>query len=103
MFDKTHLIAIKNTLEDQIPDILNEKANALEKAYKELDVIKDASVKVVNDKVQITIELIFEPKDEEQNIPAVIEYGGIIYDTEDNTRNIEPSYLIRRFFADGVT
>tara|TARA_Y100000034_G_scaffold118256_1_gene158746 strand:+ start:127 stop:444 length:318 start_codon:yes stop_codon:yes gene_type:complete len=101
MFNQTHLNRIRDTLLREIPDILEEKSELLEEEYKKNPYIKDAKVEFDDDVIDIKLDLSFEPKDDEQNIPAVFEYGGIIYDTKDNLIEIQAGYYIRKIIAGG--
>jgi len=104
MFETKHLNAIRNTLRKEVPNIIRDKIIILEKEYKKNPYIADAIVKFDGkDAVSVTLKLNFQPKDDEQNIPALFEYGGVIFDSENNMIEIKPGFYIRRILADGYT
>ena len=97
MFDKKAYTKIETILKQKVPDIINDKLEALEKSYKDNPYIKNATVINRGDIATVKIELNFEPADEEQNIVGVLEYGGVIKRKDNGSFiAIEPGYYIRR-------
>ena len=100
MFDQKHINRIEEVLEENISDILKERIVNLKKDYEKNAFIESASVTLMGEKVAIKLDLTFEPVDaEEQNIPSVFEYGGVIFregDGEKEMVEIQPGFYIRR-------
>jgi hypothetical protein len=94
---------IKNSVQNQIADIIEKKIMKLENDYKKNPYIEDVEIIIEEDEIDIKIETTFKPRDEEQNIPLLFEYGGVVYDVENNLIEIEPGFYIRRNIADGNT
>ncbi len=102
MFTKKHVEKIKKISEDYIQKMILERAEKLQSAYRENPIVKEAKVFFEGETVNIDIKLNFIPKDEEQNIPGVLEYGGVIFDTNNEMHEIEPGFYIRRIMAYGL-
>ena len=103
MFTKNHVSQIRKKIEDEVQKTIYLRATALEKAYKENPIVDEAKVSVSGEKIDVYVKLNFALKDNDQNIPGVLEYGGIIFDSEDKMHEIEPGFYIRRIMANGST
>ena len=103
MFELKHADQIKKIADNQIVDIVFLRTKKLENAYRDSSLVDDAEVFITGETINIKIDLSFTPKDEDQNIPGVLEYGGVIFDTDNKPHEIESGYYIRRFIADGVS
>ena len=104
MFETKHLNAIRDSLKENIPLIIKEKISKLEKEYRKNPYIRDANVSFDGkETVSVTLSLTFQLKDDLQNIPAIFEYGGVVFDSTNRMIEIKPGYYMRRIFADGNT
>lgn len=107
MFEKRHETKIQSVLRTNINNILEERIENLKEDYQKNEFIDSAEIRRgENDKIDIKLNLTFEPLEaEEQNIPAVFEYGGVLFrQGEDGGRKIveiEPGFYIRRNLAHG--
>jgi hypothetical protein len=102
MFTQNHVGQIKKKLETEIQKTIFLRASALENAYKENPIVADADVSINGENIDVYVKLNFEAKDDEQNIPGVLEYGGVIFDAEDKPHEIEPGFYMRRIMAYGL-
>jgi len=99
MFEQYHLNKIGNILKDNVRRQFLERAKVLKEAYEENPYIEMAEVYVDGEEVKIRLTLTFEPLEaEEQNIPALFEYGGVIYNQDRELIEINPGYYIRNSF-----
>jgi len=101
VFKQEHATQIRKKLDTEIQKTVFQRASALEDAYKENPIVADAEISVNGEIVDVYVKLNFELKDDEQNIPGVLEYGGVIFDAEDQPHEIEPGFYMRRIMAYG--
>ena len=101
MFEQKHINKIKKISDTYIQKMILLRVSELENAYKENPIVSNAEVSVNGEVVNISIKLNFELKDDEQNIPGVLEYGGVIFDAEDQPHEIEPGFYMRTIMAQG--
>ena len=102
MFTQNHIKEIKKISDNHISKMILKRAKTLENAYKENPFVEKAEVSVEGETVNIDIKLNLQLKNDEQNIPGILEYGGVIIDAKDKIHNIEPGFYMRRIMAYGL-
>ena len=103
MFKPEHITKLRTILKTGLTKMVAERAKILEESYKKNPYVANAKVKVNGEKVTISIKLNFVTKDDKQDIPWVLEYGGVIFDAEKKPRMVEPGFYFRRIMAQGAT
>jgi hypothetical protein len=101
MFSKNAVPRIKNNFQTEMQKEILLRAEALEEAYKENPIVESANVSIEGNSIDVTVKLNFALKDDDQNIPGVLEAGGVIFDSENVMHEIEPGWYIRRIMANG--
>ena len=102
MFNKGMLDSIFSSAEEYLRITIQDRANTLKERYLENPYIKEAIVEIDGEEVNIKLTTTFEPRDKEQDIVLVFEYGGIIFDKKGKKYEIEPNYYIGRTIANGI-
>jgi hypothetical protein len=106
MFTKETLGAIKEKTESQLRITLQERIKKLQEDYQENPFISKAEVFSTDEDIHIELQLEFSSIDaEEQNIPLVFEYGGVLYRDDGTGKKeivvIEPGLYITRNIIQG--
>lgn len=102
MFEQKHIDQIRKISESHIQKMIFFRTETLENAYKENPLVKNAEISVDGETVNIDVKLNINLKDDEQNIPLVLEMGGVIIDADDKVHEVEPGWYIRSIMAYGT-
>jgi hypothetical protein len=106
VFNVKHLKKIEEITETQLRRSLQERIKKLRTDYQDNPYISEAEVSQESEDIKITLHLNFSPEESEnQNLPLVFEYGGVIMKKDENGNlemvEIEPGFYIKRNLIDG--